>query len=201
MSYINTAHRFVYVHVPRTGGTSMLSLPAMRMADEGHRTYRELVQDPDFDDAFFSFAFVRNPFERLVSAYFHVVECHRFDRYASFDSFVRQDFRGRDGYAAANSTLLRRGHRHFMPMADLLVAPDGSIGPAFVGRHERLADDWRRVHATIGSAATLPHLNASGSGGGIRHGDWRGHYTRELVDIVVDVYGKDFELFDYPPVV
>lgn len=204
MSYVNTRLRFVFVHVPRTGGTSMLTAPFLAGDDQGHRTYRELTADPDFEPTMFSFTFVRNPFDRLVSAYFHVVECHGFDRYGCFGEFVRRDFGDpRSGYRYANTKLLahRGGHRHFLPMWELVRDADGRMPLDFVGRFERLATDWPAVCRTLGVPAfELPLENVSGSWGGARRAaDWREHYDEESAAIVREVYRDDFERFGYSP--
>ena len=75
---ISHEHRFIYVHVPRTGGTSMESVlrpyASPSVAESGswperNRTWRNrfLFNSLKSHPGYYSFLFVRNPWDRLVS--------------------------------------------------------------------------------------------------------------------------------------
>jgi hypothetical protein len=118
MSHINTTYRHVFVHVPRTCGTSFLQFPFIGQDDEGHRSLRELARQPKYHPDYFHWAFGRNPYDRLVSAYYHVVSCHGFDYCRDFHDFVRHDFD--DGSSTPRLTASRlwppdRGQAHSQP--------------------------------------------------------------------------------------
>jgi chondroitin 4-sulfotransferase 11 len=201
VSYVNNQLGFVFIHIPRTSGTSMLTAPFLQGEDRGHRSLLEVMDDPDYDPAFFSWTFVRNPYDRLVSAYFHVVECHGFTYYRDFGDFVRNDFAdGAGGHAATSSRLLehRGGHRHFVPMFDLLENREGRVGVEFLGRFENVAADWQHVCERIGvEHVPLPRENVSGTWGGQVRVDWREYYDDELAAIVSEAYRDDFDHLGY----
>ena len=65
MSIINHEHKHIFIHNPKTAGTSMESCEWV--GGKGHRTARQLVpQAPDY----WSWGFVRHPLDRIVSAYY-----------------------------------------------------------------------------------------------------------------------------------
>jgi chondroitin 4-sulfotransferase 11 len=81
---ISHDHQCIFTHVPKTAGKSiryLFGLPEFKhqyKADGrnvehgfGHRRLSEFVNEKYFAE-YFKFAFVRNPFDRLVSAFFYL---------------------------------------------------------------------------------------------------------------------------------
>ena len=68
---INDEHKHIFIHVPRTAGRSMKR--ASFVGGSGHNPmwwYKEKYLDVcDFYDDYFTWGFVRNPFDRLVSVH------------------------------------------------------------------------------------------------------------------------------------
>jgi chondroitin 4-sulfotransferase 11 len=70
--YIDHDKKMVFIHIPRTGGTSIKS--ALNLHD---KIYKEDVYHMSANDIpkkyndYFKFTFVRNPFDRFVSLYFY----------------------------------------------------------------------------------------------------------------------------------
>jgi hypothetical protein len=63
----------------------------------------------------------------------------------------------------------------------------------FVGRFERLEEDWRTILERIGIAyRPLPHVNKSP-----RRGDYRDYYTDEGRDAVARYFAQDLEAWGY----
>ena len=64
-------YRCFFIHIPRTGGNSIAStILDGRTAHTPYFVYQRAY--PDEFDEFFKFCFVRNPWDRLVSAYFYL---------------------------------------------------------------------------------------------------------------------------------
>ena len=68
---ICSAGKFVFIHVPRTGGTSIESQLKKRFKIEGnkHQSMFEIMGNIDVSE-FFKFTFVRNPWDLVISKYF-----------------------------------------------------------------------------------------------------------------------------------
>ncbi len=186
MSKINHEYRHIHVHVPKTGGTSMLRQPFVggqaHMAAKNFRR-RHPVEFVNY----FKWGFVRNPFDRAWAIYnaaiqhrpsFPKVEC------LAWNEYVPTLENGKYG-------LVRP---HTLTMTHFLCDNDGNCLVDFVGRYENLAADWTEVCTRIGVEPTqLGHLNAT------KKAHWREVYTPELAAIVARVYADDFANFDYDP--
>lgn len=186
-----TAHRCIFIHIPKTAGSSVAD--ALFGAPSRHIPYTEYLRaSPRKFRAYFKFAFVRNPWDRLVSTWFFLKKggMNEPDRawserhlaaYADFDSFVRHGV----GRAEVQSWV------HFRPQADFILAPDGTVMVDFVGRYERLADDFAIVARRLGVDAALPAHNTSS------HAHFASYFTAETADIVARVYNRDIGAFGY----
>lgn len=177
MSCLNHEHRHYFVHVPKAAGTSM-----ERMAFVGghsHETARSLARRSP--PGYWGWGFVRDPRDRLV-AVFHAAQQHGRPRYGSM------------GFAQWCAALPASGAGliHTCPMVDFLCWPDGRLAVDFVGRFERLDEDWRRVCRRLGvEYQALPHRTASS------HRPWQEYFTEGLAAHVARVYAADFSTFGY----
>jgi hypothetical protein len=69
-------HRCIFIHIPKTAGASI----ALSLFNEPprHVHYRDFeIANPDKFRRYFKFAFVRNPWDRLVSSYFYFAVAER----------------------------------------------------------------------------------------------------------------------------
>jgi chondroitin 4-sulfotransferase 11 len=152
----------------------------------------------------FAFAFVRDPWDRLVSCYRDkivgevdgftyftvrpgVANClARFDAFVagmSFDEFVR----------AVASIPDEKADVHFRSQHTFVTDEAGQLAVDFIGRYERLTEDFRLVGQTIGlPAIELPRLQAAREP--VRYA---GFYSVETRRIAGERFGLDVELFGY----
>lgn len=178
---------------------------ARGMVSFGHLDLKALRKTGIVDEVFFErafkFAFVRNPYDRVHSAYSYLRRLgssanatniqHRVHRYRDFREFVLNEIEGRPFtgpglYKVRENSLLAPQVRWLTDMSDALLID-------FVGRFEHLAEDWKEVTSQAGLLDTqLPKLNISN-----RSGDYKRAYTPDLVDIVSNAYSEDFRAFDY----
>ena len=186
MSHINHEHRHVFVHVPKTGGTSMEREPFV--GGNSHGRAKVLIpKAPDY----FSWGFVRHPCDRLFSAYTRNVSNRPCQQHPTVKGrSLRRWVTGLPGYY--------RGRPHTLPMTEYLCWKDGKIAVDYVGRFERLEDDWQKVCLAIGVEPTqLTHWNEST--GRLAGSDWREHFTDAMIEVIADIYSADFETFGYTP--
>jgi hypothetical protein len=191
---ISDAHRFVFVHIPKSAGTSIRAALApfgdSRSAaspDTTHETLPALLaRRPEFA-THFKFAFVRNPWERLVSFFFHA-------RQRLAPTFPQ--FQAMDGLEAMLRLIDRNvawlcAMHAVRPQCDYIYGPEGARLTDFVGRHEHLAVDFVRACRRIGISAALPRTNVS------RHDHYAGYYNGWCRDFVAARYGRDIGEFGY----
>lgn len=187
----------VFVHTPRCAGTSMRkAVPdALTHSHFSAGDYRLLLGRERFARCF-TFGFVRNPWDRLVSSFFHLKRGgdHANDkawadrhlaRYDHFDEFVTEWLTPANVFSDV---------WHFVPMTRFVCLP-GHARPAldFLGRYETLAEDFAAVAARLGLGATLERVNAAPRD----RSNYRDYYTPKTRRIVERVYQSDVRAFEY----
>jgi len=159
----------------RLGLYRALEFPAHAYAIEAKRCLPPAVYD-----SLFKFAFVRNPWDRLVSRYAYLLHNEKHPRH----KFV-QRMKGFDDYVAWE---MRRG-KFFQHT--YVTGPDGNLIVDFIGHFERLNEDFQKVCSRIGVKAELPRANASS------HRDYRTYYSAATRELVGNYFQRDIELFGY----
>ena len=182
----------VFVHIPKNAGTS-IKRTLFGQTRITHRLAMDYLPDePGAYSEYFTFAFSRNPYDRVVSAYHYLIQGGKNDadklfgekylkEYADFSDFVQRGLGQPDVMK----------YWHFMPQYLFVVDFDGQKIVDFIGRFENIAEDFQYISERIGTCEKLPLLNESS------RTDYRLFYTPELADKVWSVYQKDFELFGY----
>lgn len=208
-------HGFAFVHVAKTGGSSIstaLARYADRVDDywanrwlarigirvNHYAPYRlrkfrphtpaDILRanlPPGVFDGLFTFAFVRNPWDLLVS-YWHFLRDA--DDHASHASHRRRKMARLPDFEAYVRYEVRRGK---VSQSRMVADRRGRLLVDFLGRFESLATDFEFVCRRIGVEATLGRVNAS------RRRDYREYYTPSLVAMVRDHFAEDIERFGY----
>jgi chondroitin 4-sulfotransferase 11 len=188
----------LFIHVPKTGGQSVEK--ALSLAERGHvpisyflihhqRTLRDL----------FTFAFVRNPYDRLISA-FHYLK--RGGGNPSDERWAGRMLAGLETCEEFLDALTHPSFRaailsgvHFRPQSDFLYGPDGRLAVHFIGRFERIAQDYAVLANRLHGAPTLPHANRSDRNDSLA----KLFSTNASRQAVVAMYKADFLAFGYDP--
>jgi hypothetical protein len=202
---INREYKCIFIHVPKCGGLSMESIcrdndilidPVNNNANklnEKHDTdvYTNFEDVPDIN---FSFSFVRNPFERLVSAWKcpWVTGKRINDKwevpFSNFTDFIRD-------FVLKESDWNFFRWSHVMPYTDSrmkLFNSDGKELLSFIGKLETYQQDFNFVCDKIKiPQQQLPHKNAT------KHKSYTEYYDDETKQIVAEKYAKDIEYFGY----
>ncbi|MCC6912525.1 MAG: sulfotransferase family 2 domain-containing protein [Rhodospirillaceae bacterium] len=212
---LSTEKKFIFIHVPKAAGTSVhgaLShldifhgvrrgdaaaretcaaahdLPAGVAAFTQHTTAGAAIQvlGREVYESYYTFCFVRNPWDVAVSWFHYRLYNPQIDGHAeagaagAFEDYVRKVLAGPDG--------ARRVGLQYPYVTDA----EGSLAMTFVGRHESLAGDFAAVTAAL-DLETLPldHFNQS------YHAPWPSLYTPETFAIVAGLVARDAALFGY----
>lgn len=133
----------------------------------------------DVFDNYFRFAFIRNPWDRLVSEYFWRPRSPDFKTFLNWVANLDQE------------TELNQ-YPHFIPQHRFVYSREGRSMMNFVGRYENLFEDWEYVREKLKlKAKGLPHLLKS------KHKPYTEYYDQSSVDLVAKIYKKDINLFGY----
>jgi hypothetical protein len=191
--------RFLFVHIQKTGGTSLHQ--ALQSAIPDLETYRGTHDHAAWArahlgaewDGYFKAAFVRNPWERLVSWYSMIAEQSedpfRLWKYVregagSFEEFLDRCTDTIEDIDGTKSFLFNQ--------LDYISDGQGRLLVDFIGRFENLEQDAARLFAHLGvPSPTLPHARKS------RHRHYSTYYTERTRRLVGRRYQRDIDFFGF----
>jgi len=188
-------YKCIFVHIPKTAGKSILTV-LLEQDSCGHipvLDYR--IFDRYKFETYFKFAFVRNPWDRFLSAYTYLKKggISSYDKiwsktylsnYEDFESFVLD---------LQDITIAKKIIKgvHFRPQYDFVCDYKFNIKVNFIGKMENIDDDFEYVANKLGKIVKIPHLNKS------VHKDYRDLYSHKMKQIVYNLYEKDIKIFGY----
>ena len=218
---ISHEHKTIFVHIPKTGGTSMESALNIRgewpQWDEnivyglwkgGHKkkpaqhfSMAELIDygfvTRTMQEEYFSFCFVRNPWERAVSNFAWMLrKGHISPLYwlSHISPQKQKQYFVRFLKKSRHQLELQKGKflHHFLPQTSYFLDEHGNSLVNFVGRFETIAEDFATVQRHIGlESKPLPHQQKS------THKQYREYYNDEAKHIVEELYHQEIQLLGY----
>lgn len=206
---ISHNEKCIFIHIPKTGGESITSLFNDNNIKIGkHATAQQLraYLDEKAWSEYFKFSFVRNPWDLVVSMYFHLRKPLYVEQYRdmllhptracayacrhTFKEYCKAIFIDRmfqDEEERAEWPVY-----HFAPQLEWLTASNGVLDIDYVGKFENLSNDLSMAFKVIGKQFTLlPRLNHSS------HQHYSYYYDDDTIEIVAAHYAKDIEAFSY----
>jgi hypothetical protein len=191
----NTRHRVLFIHIPKNAGTAVDAMLQMERCPDYHApACAYLAADPAFFNGAYKFCVIRNPWDRLVSAFHYMLssplktdmrwrEAH-LAGLTSFPEFAERlthpAFR-----AAAFSNFVFRPQWHFIADWRGRIIIDNLI------RFETLDRELAAVAARLGVELSNRRLNASA------HAPYQSYYDARSKDIVTRLYRRDIKLLGY----
>jgi Sulfotransferase family len=204
--------KFIFIHIQKTGGVSISNLLRRYIPTttpgrgRRHISARRALKQVENPDDYFKFAFVRDPWDRLVSWYTMIDEARRgvaepralrrikknnLFKYVlrcgpTFDEFVKncteKQWMGNCYYSFTFNQLR------------YLTDKNGEVLVDYIGRFENFAQDISHVFDMLGLEASqleIPHENRSA------HSHYSEMYTPETREIVRKRFRRDIEFFGY----
>ena len=168
---VSHEHKFIFIHVPKTGGSAIRAVfpgepPGNRSIHRRLTTLRGLHAD------YFSWGFVRNPWDRMCSLYHY--------------------FAGKSG----NEDIKQWGFKKVLLENRFESGSNDCCwyltGVQDVCRFEKFQIEIDRICDQIGIARRIvPKKNASA------HEDYRTYYDNEMIDFVSERHKASIERFGY----
>lgn len=192
--------RCIFFHVPKAAGTSIRQSAYQSKSFHIPATRYRAASPKKFDE-YFKFCFVRNPWDRLLSAYEYLkVRCnadmafpdHRWAAsnlrdYRNFEHFVLS-------LEGAKTRRRMKSYIHFRDQLDWIADSNKSrtIMADFVGRYETISEDYEDLQKKLNLRITLPVERKRTC-----RMDYRQLYTTKMIDIVSDTYAEDIRKLGY----
>ena len=213
---ISNSHRFIFFHTGKTGGISMRNIlepyaqepekfkilrPVKIIDSKPNKMYdvwktlllhakasdaqKEFA--PELFNAFYKFAFVRNPWDLQVSMYHFILREPTSSTYSqvkavgSFEAFIEWVIKTPTPYPKGITKLQQQ----------MLCDENGNLLVDFVGRYETLHQDFEFICQKLVISEKLPHLNKS------KHDDYRSYYNNHTQNLVAEHFKSDIQLFGY----
>ena len=200
---ISHTKKFVFFHLYKVAGTSISNAlgtyaDISTYSDEPHihpalmkeRKYggyqgKELLED------YFTFAFVRNPWDWEVSLHSFMVQTSHptitsNPSLLEFDKYIR--YACGDDWYGSTSPFVDSPQYRFLSDDNDLTSP---ISLNFIGKFEHLHSDLTKICQILGLQCTLLHLNNS------IHAKYIRYYTNETKQLVANKHHQDIEYFGY----
>ena len=206
---ISHKYKFIFIHIPKCAGTSITRTLAPLLGEhdlvigctpEGERLHQENMKKggltkhstaqqimqhvgPEIWNSYFKFSFVRNPWDLMVSRYHWCLKTTWEDEKNTIKRIRElEDF---EDYLL--SPLSNR-----KSCIEYISDIDGNINLDYIGKFERLSNDFYEVCQRIG----LPNIEI-----GIHNNTEHLHYTKYYNpltrDLIKDRYARYIQYFDY----
>ncbi len=223
-------YQCLFIHIPKCGGTTVEKYFYHYAGGyDPHKTRRlpvmrhgGLTQILNMYPGYFSFTFVRNPYDRLVSYYLHGIKIQEQYDYVSYRNFQEcielvSELLNNDSFPAkpgakfgplqVERRLLNYEAYHGLPQKDFLLDynPDVYFGVprvdkkpcSFIGRLENFSEDFAQVQRILDlPRPRIPHIRwESRSLKQYRH--YSTYYDRDTRRQVEELYAEDLEILGY----
>ena len=205
---ISHRHRCIFVHIPRTGGTSIESLiwPDvdqrteadlwMGFRDKFHNKYQtgglqhlhagqiQVEVGVETFQQYFKFALVRDPWDKAVSQYRYMAKREDLREYLGM--------KPRDCFKRYLELIPKKTHVQWEPQTRFVFDDAGNSLVDYIGRFESFAESVGVVMDRIGlRVSTIPHANKS------RRNPIQDEYDSESMEMVGALYAEDVKAFGY----
>ncbi len=219
MTIINTTHRFIYVHIPKTAGTSMKRVLKQftrycdveiggspdaesivgfywgRFKLRKHSFAREILQAVGEEryPGYYKFSFVRNPFARTLSTFKFLK--HNFRAWR--DSTIMDDFSTLEEFVSSDFFKEPGPDRILLPQMRWLTDVNHKKCVTYVGRVESLEEDFDAIcKALFLPRAVEPFQKHNASKSGPNRSQEEA-LTGKAIDAIRARYVLDFEALGY----
>lgn len=204
--------KFIFVHVQKNAGMSFEAILKQNFSDCEHWHGRHEhaltgigeIGRAEWDDCY-SFALVRNPWDRMVSWYSMIQRNYkrlpwyrRISKKPFRSPFWNQVIQQSNDFESflhnCTEEVFDRGalKSFAFNQIDYLTDERGEIAVSFVGRFENLVTDTAVIFDRLGIPAdSLPHRNIS------QHRHYSSYYNRETRELIEQRFHRDIEAFEY----
>ena len=200
----------IFIHIPKCGGTSVEDViwPQKQGRTEDdlwmgfvsrfenkyqtgglqHLLARQVREEVGSDvfSAYYKFAFVRNPWDRIVSQFAYMQQRPDLMDFLGMTSDTE--------FKAYLELIRRKEHVQWMPQVRFLLDQDGSLLVDRIGRLESFNEDCAQIFSALGLAPDLFPGHAKKS----KRKSLEYYYAdSESIEMVADLFAEDIKFLEY----
>ena len=200
----------IFIHIPKCGGTSVEDViwPQKQGRTEDdlwmgfvsrfenkyqtgglqHLLARQVREEVGSDvfSAYYKFAFVRNPWDRIVSQFAYMQQRPDLMDFLGMTSDTE--------FKAYLELIRRKEHVQWMPQVRFLLDQDGSLLVDRIGRLEAFDEDCEQIFSALG----LPLDQLPGHANRSKRQPFQAYYSDdETIEAVADIFSEDISFLGY----
>jgi len=186
-------NKAIFVHIPKCAGIS-LNKTLFNSVGGGHTTLDQYIHvfEPKNFQEYFKFTVVRNPWDRVVSAYTFLQKggINKWDK-KFFDNTLSQFESFEDFVLNWLTPANIKTHLHFKEQHGFFIDKYRKTSVDYIGYLENIAEDFDYIANRIGCKQTLNIENA------VKRADYKDFYNEKTRAHVGNIYKTDIELLNY----
>ncbi len=206
--------KVIFIHIPKTGGVSigdaLLQTSWFKLTEPRHltaATLKERMGAETFNNNFI-FTMVRNPWDRLVSAYYFLQfgatdiglhahsasEAFKKLAFSSFENFIERLYNDNKNeqniYWAKDKTI--SANLHTKKQVNWVFSKDGECLINYIGRFHRFKESLKELTSICGQTELkYKEINTT------THPPYQELYTPETISMVAELYQDDIKAFNF----
>jgi hypothetical protein len=181
---------FLFIHVPKTGGNAIKNTKFFKDSIYFfHTSINDVIRKGKKYKS--SYTIVRNPYDRLVSAFFYLQDG------GMKNVWDIKSMKKQQKYKNNFKEFVKNLHKfindtHYKPQYTFLSDENNNIKVTHILKQESLNDDYIKLQQMYGySPVSIKKINIS------NHEDYNQYYDEETKQLVKEFYQKDFKLLNY----
>lgn len=193
---------FIFIHIPKSSGTEMsaqllktYNCNLLQQVDPKtgldkmhlHQDVIDKYISPDILSSFFKFCIVRNPYERLYSAWYFIKDRHGYDNVNDFikEKLSKEFIFGKEMFPGDARV-------HYRPQYTFIYSDDGEIKVDLILRYESLNEDIAKMNKKTG--LKIPEY---GKFERYSKAKYTPLFNKDSIKKINDLYREDFYFLGY----
>ena len=207
---IDDINKFIFIHIPKNSGTKMSEIlqnlyknsKILMWVDKKtgidrmhiHQDAIKQYISSEKIDTYFKFCIVRNPYERIYSAWNSIKNRYPYD---NINDFIK--FHLTEKFIFGKELVPMDCRVHYRPQYTFIYDDNLNYSVDFVIKYEKLNEDIRQINLLygFGTSKNIFKKNITLYGENYQNPRYISNFNQESILKINELYDKDFELLQY----